>query len=73
MTRSSRLLTLSLLALPLLSACQPANTQTASTDIRYFRDTRTKLCFASAGENLHDHSATLTNVPCTPEVMALLK
>ena len=37
-----------------------------STEMHYFKDTNTGLCFAAM--NLSMQSATMTNVPCTPEV-----
>lgn len=37
-----------------------------STEMHYFKDANTGLCFAAM--NLSMQSATMTNVPCTPEV-----
>lgn len=62
----------------LLSACDNANTRNASGEgahvgIRYFKDTRTGICFASASGSLNLNSSTLTHVPCTPEVEGLVR
>jgi hypothetical protein len=61
----------------ILSACNPPETSTASQSgvggIKYFKDTRTGLCFASASTSLTNNAATLTYVPCTPEVERLIK
>jgi len=46
-------------------------THYASIYFTYFKDTRTNLCFVS--EALGRTYAVMTNVPCTPEVLALIK
>jgi len=46
------------------------NTHYASIYFTYFKDTRTNLCFVSEG--LGRNYAVMTNVPCTPEVLALI-
>jgi hypothetical protein len=58
-----------LLPLLLLSACDSFNSSTVNT-ISYFKDDRTQLCFAASG--LGTSLGVLTNVPCTPEVLALI-
>ena len=51
----------------LLSSCmEDANIANyTSSELTYFRDTRTKLCFAM---RTYDRSLTIANVPCTDEV-----
>lgn len=39
-------------------------------ELIYFKDPRTKLCFAAISAN---NSSKLTNVPCTPEVLDLIE
>ena len=39
---------------------------TLSTEVRYYKDTRSNLCFA--GMDISTTAQTVTNVPCTPEV-----
>ncbi len=39
---------------------------TMSTEMRYYKDTNTNLCFAAS--HIGTQMATMTNVPCTPEV-----
>jgi hypothetical protein len=56
-----------------VAGCSEATTEDASSDLRYFRDNRTKLCFASASRLLNQNSSTLTVVPCTAEVMKLVR
>jgi hypothetical protein len=46
------------------------NTHYASIYFTYFKDTRTNLCFVS--QALGRTYAVMTNVPCTPEVLALI-
>ena len=40
------------------------------TSLKYYRDERTGLCFA--GYNPRYREGILTNVPCTPAVVALI-
>lgn len=63
----------------LLAACDASTvvTETDPTKITYSRDTRTKLCFATAGRGapflaISADSFSMTGVPCTPEVLALV-
>lgn len=37
-----------------------------SAEMHYYKDSNTNLCFAAM--NMSMQSATMTNVPCTPEV-----
>lgn len=45
--------------------------------IRYFKDSRTNLCFAlstfTGGGALPQNESVFSNVPCTPEVEKLIK
>ena len=41
------------------------------TELSYYKDTRTGLCFAGLG--VGGPAQTITNVPCTPEVEKLIK
>lgn len=61
-------------------ACDGARTPSVKTvqkvaeNIRYSQDQRTKLCFASLSSMtyLSWNVVSVTNVPCTPEVEALV-
>jgi hypothetical protein len=46
----------------------------ASNSVRYSRDPRTKLCFASLSSATHGAFSvvSITHVPCTPEVEQLI-
>lgn len=46
--------------------------QKDTQNITYTKDLRTKLCFATAGW-MEGNSATITNVPCSPEVEKLIQ
>lgn len=46
--------------------------QKADNEIKYFQDARTRLCFAG-NFNSWNHIYVITNVPCTPEVLELVK
>jgi hypothetical protein len=45
------------------------NVAEMSRKMNYYKDTNTNLCFAAM--NIDMQSATMTNVPCTPEVEKL--
>ncbi len=58
-----------------LTGCDPAQVKAnemdydvkeLSRELHYYKDTNSNLCFAVM--NLDMQSATMTNVPCTPEV-----
>ncbi len=63
-----------------LAACDARSVKvdTNPANITYSRDTRTNLCFASLGRAGGDSwgdvasSFSMTNVPCTEEVLALV-
>lgn len=46
--------------------------QKVDTQIKYFQDVRTHLCFAG-NFNSWNNVYLITNVPCTPEVLGLVK
>ena len=64
----------------MLAACdaRSVKVETNPKNITYSRDARTDLCFASlgraAGNSVSDlaDSFSMTNVPCTTEVLALV-
>jgi hypothetical protein len=51
-----------------LLACDPFTKSTVDT-LSYYKDERTNLCFAMFGVG---SDSLLTNVPCTPEVLAII-
>lgn len=67
-------------ALLLLTACDPVTVEVTSDPNKttYSRDARTGLCFATLGRkstNTNGHTSwgfSTTNVPCSPEVLALV-
>ena len=69
-----------LLACFALIGCKPESRETVSDPslITYSRDARTGLCFATLGRysvstnGSGSESFSISNVPCTPAVMALL-
>ncbi len=48
-------------------------TRIHTEEISYFRDVRTGLCFAYVWTGLSSGGGTITNVPCSPEVIKLLR
>jgi len=50
-------------------ACKDSSTTAMVNEIKYIRDPRTNLCYACFDLGYDDGS--ITNVPCTPEVMTL--
>ncbi len=62
--------------LMVLGACQMETplkiTNAFKADIRYFRDDRTDLCFAGVVRAVYGGYTmiSITNVPCTPSVIA---
>ncbi len=71
-------------AVLMLSACGPqvapvdeGTARAIQQSITYIKDLRTNLCFATirSGDigRLNDANASLTNVPCSTEVLALIQ
>jgi hypothetical protein len=60
----------------ILSGCQmnSAPDPVKSSNIVYFQDERTEVCFA-ATNSYHDgmYQTTITYVPCTPKVLAMIE
>jgi nitrous oxide reductase accessory protein NosL len=65
-----------IVATMMLAGCQmnSAPDPVKSNNIVYFQDERTDICFA-ATNSYHDgtYQTTLTYVPCTPKVLAMVK
>jgi hypothetical protein len=44
--------------------------------LTYFKDSRTNLCYAAVASrtsgDIHQNGMTITYVPCTPEVLAVI-
>lgn len=64
----------------MLTACDNAQviTNVDTRKITYTQDTRTRLCFATVGRSddvvgMRAASLSFTHVPCTPEVLALIR
>jgi len=59
------------------STVDPATAQAMVNHLTYFKDTRAQVCYAvvaSRGDfEAHQNGFTITYVPCTPEVEALIK
>lgn len=53
----------------------PSKSDLKETNIVYFKDSRTGICYAALNSTASDgfSSTTLTYVPCTPEVEKLIK
>lgn len=70
-----------ILCLFLLGCSEETRKQMAPTiaeeanQIRYYKDSRTNLCFAysQVSEYPVGNASIFTNVPCTPEVLQLIK
>ncbi len=71
---------LGLAAALLLAACDNAQVITTldTRKLTYSQDVRTSLCFATVGRaddaiGMRSASLSFTHVPCTPEVLALIR
>jgi hypothetical protein len=67
-------------AVLMLTACDNAQvvTNVDTRKITYTQDVRTQLCFATVGRaddvvGMRAASLSFTHVPCTPEVLALVR